>query len=82
MFRLIGGVGQGSIPWMFVGSMALLLFLLRYLSQMLVLSFNDGSNKEVPMVKTLIARTQVLFSSVLETIWAIGAGNIGGHLST
>jgi hypothetical protein len=66
----------------FVGSIALLLFLLRYLSQMLVLSFSDNSIKEVSMAKTLIARAQVLSSSVLETIWAIGAGNIGGHLST
>jgi len=78
----MGGLGQGSIPWVFVGSIALLLFLLQYLSQMLTLSFNENSIKEVPMVKTLIARTQILLSSVLETIWAIGAGSMGGHLST
>ena len=34
------------------------------------------------MAKTLIARAQVFLSSVLETIWAVGAGSIGGHLST
>ncbi len=80
--RLIGGIGQGSIPWMFVSSIALLFFLLRYLSHMLVLSFNDNSIKEKPMVKTLIARVQVFLSSILETVWALGASNIGGHLST
>ncbi len=34
------------------------------------------------MVKTLIARVQVFLSSILETVWALGASNIGGHLST
>ena len=67
---------------MLVGSIALLILLLRYLSQMLVLSISDNSIKKVSMAKTLIARAQVFLSSVLETIWAVGAGSIGGHLST
>ena len=49
---------------------------------MLVLSFNDNSNKEITMDKSLTARTQVFLSSVLETIWAIGGGSVGGYLST
>ncbi len=82
MFRLIGGIDQGSIPWMFVGSIALLLCFLRYLSQILALSINVISYKEVPMAKAIYVRTQVFLSSMFETIWAIGVGIIGGHLST
>jgi hypothetical protein len=33
------------------------------------------------MVKTLTARVRMLFSSAIETVWAIGAGSVVGHLS-
>ncbi len=33
------------------------------------------------MVKTLTARTRVFFSSLLETLWAIGVSCAVGHLS-
>jgi len=70
----------GIIPWTFVGSVALLLFLLRYLSHSLVLSASN-STKEVSMVKTLTARVRMFFSSAIETVWAIGASSVVGHLS-
>lgn len=34
------------------------------------------------MVKTLTARTRVFFSSIFETMWAIGVSSVVGHLST
>ena len=71
---------MGGDPWTFVGSIALLLFLLRYLSHLLVPSASC-STKEVSMVKTLTARVRMLFSSAIETVWAIGAGSVVGHLS-
>lgn len=81
-FRPIGVIGWGSIPLALVGSVALLLILLRYISLNLVLSANDNSEKEVSMVKTLTVRTRVLLSSIFETIWATGVGGVVGHLST
>ena len=78
----IGVIGGGlSIPLALVGSVALLLVLLRYLSIRLIPS-GQGNTKEVPMEKTLTARTRIYFSSALETIWAIGVGSVVGHLST
>lgn len=71
---------MGVFPWTIVGSVALLLFLLRYLSQRLVPSAAD-STKEVSMAKTLTARVRMFFSSTIETVWAIGAGSVVGHLS-
>jgi hypothetical protein len=64
-----------------VGSVALLLVLLRYVSIRLIPSDQDNI-KEVPMKKTLTARTRVFFSSVVENIWAIGVGSVVSHLST
>jgi hypothetical protein len=65
----------------FVGSVALLLFLLRYVSIRLIPPGQDN-NKEVPMVKTLTVKARIFFSTILETIWAIGAGSVASHLST
>lgn len=81
-FRPIGVIGWGSIPLTFVGSVALLLVLLRYACLVLILSVNDKSKKEVSMVKTLIVRTRIFLSSIFETIWASGVGIVVGHLST
>ena len=64
-----------------VGSVALLLVLLRYVCIRLIPS-GQNNIKEVPMVKTLTARTRIFFSSALETMWAIGVGGVVGHLST
>jgi hypothetical protein len=64
-----------------VGSVALLLILLRYISINLIPSGQDNK-KEVPMEKTLTARTRMFSSSAFETIWAIGVGGVVGHLST
>lgn len=64
-----------------VASVALLLFLLRYVSIRLIPSDRDNI-KEVPMVKTLKARTRIFSSSVIESIWATGVGVVVGHLST
>lgn len=64
-----------------VGSVALLLFLLRYVSIRLIPSDQDNI-KEVSMVKTLNARTRIFSSSVVESIWATGVGVVVGHLST
>ena len=80
VFRPKGVVGGGEIPVTFVGSIALLLFLLRYVSIRLIPSGHDN-NKEVPMVKTLTVKARIFFSAVLETIWAIGAGSVVSHLS-
>ena len=64
-----------------VGSVALLLFLLRYASIRLIPSDQDNI-KEVSMVKTLKARTRIFLSSAVESIWATGVGIVVGHLST
>jgi hypothetical protein len=64
----------------FVGSVALLLVLLRYVSIRLT-SSGQNNIKEVPMVKTLTERTRVVSSAILETIWAIGASGVAAHLS-
>lgn len=78
----MGEIGQGSIPWAFVGSVALIFVLIRYVSIQLVLSTTADINEEVSMAKTLKARTRILFSSVFETTWATGVGYAAGHLST
>jgi hypothetical protein len=64
-----------------VGSVVLLLFLLRYVSIRLIPSDQD-STKEVSMVKTLKARSRIFLSSVVESLWATGVGAVAGHLST
>jgi hypothetical protein len=64
----------------FVGSIVLLLFLLRYASNRLSPTAQNNI-KEVPMGKTLTARTRVLFSSLFETIWALGVSSVASHLS-
>ncbi len=69
---------MGSIPFMFVGSIAFLLIFLRYASVRLIPLVNENSKKEVSMVKTLTAKTRVLLSSVLETIWAFGVSSVAG----
>ena len=79
MLRPIGVIGWGSIPLAFVGFVAFLFILLRYISLKLVLSVSDNSNKEVPMKKT--STVSIFVSSILETIWAIGVGSVVGHLS-
>ena len=74
-------IGWGSIPLAFVGSIALLLILLRYVSIRLVPLGHENSNKEVSMVKTLTARTRIFLSSMFETLWAIGVSSVAGlHL--
>lgn len=81
MFRPIGVIGGGlAIPMAIVGSVALLLVLLRYASIRLVPSDHD-SIKEVSMVKTLKARSRIFFGSVVESIWATGVGVVASHLS-
>ena len=70
-----------AIPMMLVGSVALLLILLRYTSINLIPS-DQNNIKEVSMVKTFTARTRVFLSSVFETTWAIGVGGVVAHLST
>jgi hypothetical protein len=82
VFRPIGVIGWCSIPLALVGSVVLLFVLLRYISHSLILSVNDNSKKEVSMVKTITARTRVFFSSIFETMWAIGVSGVVGHLST
>jgi len=64
-----------------VGSIALLLSLLRFISVNVVLQATSNSKKEVSMVKILTARTRTLVSSIFETMWAIGVGSVVGHLS-
>lgn len=74
-------VGEGAIPLAIVGSMALLLILLRYVSIRMVPFASENSDKEVSMVKTLTARTRIFLSSVFETLWAIGVSSVAGlHL--
>lgn len=81
-FRPIGEIGEGlAIPVVLVGSVALLLVLLRYISINLIPS-GQYNIKEVSMVKTLTARTRVFLSSIFETTWAIGVGGAVGHLLT
>lgn len=81
-FRPIGVIGGGlTVPVALVGSVALLLVLLRYVSIRLIPSDQDNI-KEVPMKKTLTARTRMFFSSAFENIWAIGVGSVVSHLST
>jgi hypothetical protein len=33
------------------------------------------------MIKTITARTRIFFSSLFETMWAIGVSGVVGHLS-
>ena len=66
---------------MFVGSIVLLLVLLRYISIKMI-SSNQDNIKEVPMKITLNARIQTFISSLLETGSAIGVGIVAAHLST
>ena len=65
----------------FVGSVAFLLILLRYVYIRLGPS-GQYNIKEVSMVKTLKARTRIFSGSVVESIWAAGVGVAVGHLST
>ena len=82
VFRPVGVIGGGlTNPVALVGFVALLLVLLRYISISLIPS-GQGNTKEVPMKKTLTVRTRMFFCSALETIWAIGVGSVGGHLSS
>lgn len=67
---------------MFVGSVALIFVLLRYVSIQLASTTAVGKNKEVSMVETFIARARTLLSSVFETTWATGVSYAAGHLST
>jgi Na+/pantothenate symporter len=78
----MGEIGQGSIPWVLVGSVALIFVLLRYVSIQLGLSTTADKFKEITMVKTLKARSRNFFSSAFETTWATGVGCAAGHLST
>ncbi len=73
-------IGGGlTIPVTLVGSVALLLVLLRYISINLI-SSDQYNVKEVSMAQTLTARTRVFLSSVFESTWAIGVGGVVGHL--
>tara|TARA_R110001583_G_scaffold195436_2_gene373530 strand:- start:770 stop:1063 length:294 start_codon:yes stop_codon:yes gene_type:complete len=81
VFSPIGVIGGGSIPLAIVGSIVLLLILLRYVSIRLVPLANENSDKEVSMVKTLTARTRIFLGSMFETLWAIGVSSVAGlHL--
>lgn len=83
VLRPIGVIGGGSIPQSIVGSIALLIILLRYISIRLVPLVNENSKKEISMVKTLTARTRIFLSSLFETLWAIGVSSVAGlHLFT
>ena len=80
-FRPIGVIGgEVMAPVALVGSIALLLVLLRYVSIRLVPS-DQNNIKEMPMKKTLTVRTRVFLSSTFENIWAIGVGSVVPHLS-
>lgn len=82
VFRPIGVIGGGlTTSVTLVGSIALLLVLLRYVSINLAPSGHPNI-KEKSMVKTLTARTRVFLSSIFETSWAIGVGSVVSHLST
>ena len=64
----------------FVGSIALLLILSRYLS--IRLSPSDQDNiKEVFMKKRLAVKARTFGSAASETIWAIGVSSFAEHLS-
>ena len=76
----IGVIGWGSIPLAFVGFVAFLLTLLRFISLKLILSVSDNSIKEAPMKQ--ISTVRIFVSSFLETIWAAGVNSVVGHLST
>ena len=65
----------------FVGLVALLLLLLRYFSSRLVLSASASVEREVSMKETLTAGFRLFFSSMLETIWAIGTSSVASCLS-
>ena len=79
VLRPIGVIGGGlTIPVALVGSIALLLFLLRYIN---LISSDQNNIKEISMAKTLTARTRVFLNSIFETTWAIGIGSVVGHLS-
>lgn len=80
MFRPIGVIGGGEIPMAFASFIVFLLVLLRYVSIRLSSSAQNNI-KEVPMLKALTVKARVLIGSKLETIWAIGAGGVAGHLS-
>lgn len=82
VLRLTGVAGWGSISLALVGSVALLLILLRYISANVILPATSNSEKGVSMVKTLTGRTRVFLSSTFETMWAIGVGSVVEHLST
>lgn len=81
MLRPTGVAGWGSIPLTLVGSIALLLILLRYISVNVVLPATSNSEKGVFMVKALTGRTRAFLNSTFETMWAIGVGSVVGHLS-
>lgn len=72
---------MGSIPIALVGSVALLIILLHYVSVNVILLATSNSKKEVHMAKTLTVRTRVFLRSIFETMWAIGVGGAVGHLS-
>jgi hypothetical protein len=50
---------MGSIPIALVGSVALLIILLRYISVNVILPVTSNSEKEVSMAKTVTVRTRV-----------------------
>jgi hypothetical protein len=77
---VIGGGGLTPLI-VIVGFEALLLFLLRY-SSFLLMPSNQNNIKEVSMKKTLNARTRIFLSSAVESLWATGVGVAAGHLST
>lgn len=81
VFRPVGVAGLGSMPITLVGSIALLLVLLRFISFEVVLSATSNSKREVPMMQTLTDDIRIFLSSVFETIWAIGVGGVVGLLS-
>lgn len=77
-FRLIGVLGQGSIPWALFFFMVLPLFLLRYIGNVLV---DDKYGKGVSMVKYFDNHVCFLLSAIFETVWTIGINSAVGHLS-
>ena len=81
MLRPIGVIGgKFPISMTIVGSVVLLLVLLRYISIRLIPS-DHNSIKEVSMAKTLKARSSIFFGSIVESTWATGVGVVAGHLS-
>jgi len=75
--RLIGVTGVGVFSWTIVCSIAVLLFLLRYLSHTPVPS-TGNSTKGVSMAKKLTARVRMLLNSTIETVWTNGADSVAG----